>query len=338
MSSFKIFSEESSAPAPIVAPSSAASKDDRQRTVSPASVSLRHKEQATSSSTSRPQKEAAETASSNEFRIPDACLPEDGISSLKFAPNESSKDLLASSWDHCVYLYDIASRAQPLRTKYRHKRSVLSCTFGQDADTSFSGGLDGDIVMHDFISGRDDVVGAHEGAVSVVTNSAETGLVISGGWNKMVKLWDPRSSSPLVASTAQPGKVFCMDAFGSSIIVGTSGRHINVYDLRNLDAPRETRKSSLKYQTRCLKVFPDHEGFATGSIEGRVAIEYFPGAEKHKFSFKCHRIEDRIYPVNCIAMHPVYGTFASGGCDGIVNVWDAVKKSACRNFRGTTRA
>jgi mRNA export factor len=29
----------------------------------------------------------------------------------------------------------------------------------------------------------------------------------------------------------------------------------------------------LKYQTRCVAAFPDQNGFALGSIEGRVAIE-----------------------------------------------------------------
>jgi cell cycle arrest protein BUB3 len=34
------------------------------------------------------------------------------------------------------------------------------------------------------------------------------------------------------------------------------------------------RDSSLKYQTRCVRFFPNGSGMAVGSIEGRVAIEY----------------------------------------------------------------
>ena len=75
--------------------------------------------------------------------------------------------------------------------------------------------------------------------------------------------------------------------------------------------------------------------------EGRVAIEYLaPG--KKPFAFKCHRSKlpdgtERIYPVNAIAFHPVHGTFATGGCDAIVNVWDwQNKKRLCQFHRYST--
>ncbi|CAG5106158.1 Oidioi.mRNA.OKI2018_I69.chr1.g2715.t1.cds [Oikopleura dioica] len=35
------------------------------------------------------------------------------------------------------------------------------------------------------------------------------------------------------------------------------------------------KDSNLKYQTRCIKCFPSGIGFVMGSIEGRVAVEYF---------------------------------------------------------------
>lgn len=58
-------------------------------------------------------------------------------------------------------------------------------------------------------------------------------------------------------------------------VVGTSNRHIWVYDMRSLVEPEQRRVSSLKFQTRCVRVFPDKSGYAVGSVEGRVAVEYF---------------------------------------------------------------
>ena len=54
-------------------------------------------------------------------------------------------------------------------------------------------------------------------------------------------------------------------------------------------------------------------GYALGSIEGRVAVEYIdpsPESQKRKFAFKCHRLkneggQDTIYPVNALAFHPM---------------------------------
>ncbi|GJN12718.1 hypothetical protein PR202_ga31024 [Eleusine coracana subsp. coracana] len=74
-------------------------------------------------------------------------------------------------------------------------------------------------------------------------------------------------------------------------------------------------------------------GYALSSVEGRVSMEFFDlsdSAQSKKYAFKCHRKSeagrDTVYPVNAIAFHPIYGTFATGGCDGFVNVWDGTNK------------
>ena len=163
-----------------------------------------------------------------------------------------------------------------------------------------------------------------------------------------------------------PGKAFGMDssADGTKIVVATSGRKNCFIDLRqrsstntigdntnindkennnthtSSSAPLATlllqRDSSLKYQTRCIKFFtPSPTGIAIGSIEGRVAIEYLTdigippsssSEKKKKYAFKCHRVNDTIYPVNDIAFHPIHGTFATGGADGTVVTWDGNSK------------
>lgn len=62
-------------------------------------------------------------------------------------------------------------------------------------------------------------------------------------------------------------------------------------------------------------------------------MEFFDLSEAgqaKKYAFKCHRKSeagrDIVYPVNTVAFHPIYGTFATGGCDGMVNVWDGNNK------------
>lgn len=94
----------------------------------------------------------------------------------------------------------------------------------------------------------------------------------------------------------------------------------------------------LKYNKKTCKLI-----FKT--FPGRVAVEYFdPSTEvqKKKYAFKCHRIKESngvelIYPVNCIAFHNGYNTFATGGSDGYVNVWDGFnKKRLCQFHRYPT--
>lgn len=77
-----------------------------------------------------------------------------------------------------------------------------------------------------------------------------------------------------------------------------------------------------------------YEGYATASVEGRIAVEYFdssPASQEKKYAFKCHRQlinnVDHVWPVNCLAFHPTYNTFVSAGSDGTVSIWDhKVKK------------
>jgi hypothetical protein len=52
-------------------------------------------------------------------------------------------------------------------------------------------------------------------------------------------------------------------------------------------------------------------GYATASVEGRIAVEYFdpsPAAQEKKYAFKCHRQTidevDHVWPVNALAFHP----------------------------------
>ena len=117
-----------------------------------------------------------------------------------------------------------------------------------------------------------------------------------------------------------------MSLGGDRLVVATSNRKISIFDLRkSFHVPEQTRDSSLKYQTRCVHVFPDGQGYALGSVEGRVAMEFLEAGESQgsKYAFKCHRTTDEdgkdvAFPVNCMAFHPKFGTFATGGCDGFV--------------------
>lgn len=265
--------------------------------------------------------------------------PEDGISSVKFGPN-SSQFLLVSSWDNSVTLYDI--HANTVRMKYSHERPVLDVCF-QDAVHSFSGGLDKTLKMFDFNSNTETIVGSHDQAIRCIEYSPEVNSILTGSWDSTVKMWDPRTNR-LVGNYSQPDKVYTMSLCGEKLVVGTAFRKVFVWDLRNMGYIQQRRESSLKYQTRCIRCFPNKQGYVLSSIEGRVAVEYLDtGAEmqKKKYAFKCHRIKEdgieKIYPVNAISFHQGYNTFATAGSDGYVNIWDSFnKKRLCQFHRYNT--
>eukprot|EP00462_Mataza_sp_D1_P026224 CAMPEP_0175145434 /NCGR_PEP_ID=MMETSP0087-20121206/14765_1 /TAXON_ID=136419 /ORGANISM="Unknown Unknown, Strain D1" /LENGTH=336 /DNA_ID=CAMNT_0016430173 /DNA_START=20 /DNA_END=1030 /DNA_ORIENTATION=- len=273
---------------------------------------------------------------SEEHELKDA--PTDGVTSNVFA--NSSDLLMVSSWDKGVRLYD--ARKNVLKHSYEHQAAVLDCAFTADDAKGFSGGLDRTLMMCDFQTGNTSVLGSHNTAIKCVEYSETTGLVISGGWDSKVCLWDARAQNAAGSTRVQEGlKVYTAALNHNRLVVGTSGRQVYIYDVRQMSQPEQVRESSLMNQTRCIRIFPNGAGYALSSIEGRVAIEFFdpsPIVQKKKYAFKCHRKSGEnkvqtLFPVNAIAFHPTHGTFATGGCDGLVNVWDGENKKRICQYR-----
>ncbi len=159
--------------------------------------------------------------------------------------------------------------------------------------------------------------------------------------NSITSNSNPNMMKPAV-HVELPNKAYSMDvdtSTGTRLVIATAGRRNVFIDVRmGIDRSVQDaeiildRESTLKYQTRVCRFFPDGTAIATGSIEGRVAIEFLdeldieaPNKMK-KYAFKCHRVNDNVFPVNSIAFHESYGTFATGGCDGTVVTWDGLHK------------
>ncbi|KAE9007419.1 hypothetical protein PR002_g16200 [Phytophthora rubi] len=283
-------------------------------------------------------------ATATPAKTPDVELqapPSDGVSCVRFG---SRSNLLVSSWDATLRVYDGAR----LRTRVDLEAPVLSCCYGQGDCEAFAGGLDCAVKQIDLVTRQvSATLGTHAAAVRHVGYSKEFGLAVSGGWDGAVKVLDVRSGGGAqIHATQVPGKVFGLDVRAHVLAVASSERQLAVFDLRNFSQPIMQKESPLKYQVRCVSVFPDLQGVALGSVEGRVALEYLeddaqePHAQdkkKRSYAFKCHRgkVDDQtlIYPVNCVAFHPTYGTFATGGCDGIVTLWDGANKKRITHLR-----
>jgi len=261
--------------------------------------------------------------------------PTDGISNIRF--DSKGEFLLVSSWDSAVRLYDVARNQ--IKQQYTHKASVLDCSF-TDTFHAISGGIDLQLKYVDLTTRYEMSLGEHAQPIRCVEYSNDPALVVTGSWDETVKLWDLRAHNHCIGTLEQAGRVFTMALSFHRLIVGTSGRNIWIWDLRKMFEPEQMRESSLKHQTRTIRAFIEGDGYALTSTEGRVAMEYFdpsPEIQGKKYAFKCHRIKngdiEEVYPINAVAFHPIFGTFATGGCDGLVNVWDGKNKKRLSQFR-----
>jgi mRNA export factor len=267
--------------------------------------------------------------------------PDDSISSMAFSPGTlSSTFLAAGSWDNNVRCWEVQQSGTVIpKAMQTHAGPVLDIAWSDDGSKIFTASADKTAKVWDLNSNQSMQVAQHDAPVKTVhwIKSSSYCCLMTGSWDKTLKFWDTRTPNPIL--TMQLGeRVYCADVLFPMAVVGTANRGIIIYQLDN--APQEFKRmeSPLKYQHRCVSIFVDRKanatnpppvGFALGSIEGRVAIQYVnPQNPKDNFTFKCHRSNGTtggpqdIYAVNCIEFHPTHGTLATVGSDGRFSFWD----------------
>lgn len=165
-------------------------------------------------------------------------------------------------------------------------------------------------------------------------------MLVTGSWDKTIKYWDLRQSTP-VASVSCQERVYSLDVMNTLLVVGTADRYIDIINLSDPGKFYKTIQSPLKWQTRVVTCFNDGSGFAVGSVEGRCAIQYVEDKDSSaNFSFKCHRStrsgvnnnNTDVYSVNAISFHPVHGTFSTAGSDGTFHFWDKDAKHRLKGY------
>jgi len=213
-------------------------------------------------------------------------------------------------------------------------------------------------------TGHKTVLSSHNQGVKSVVFSPRHHLLISASWDSTLHV-HPVAAGKLQHAPATiplPSKPFSLSVTPSKLVVAMANRAIYIYDLGSLKLlagqaapsdesrneniveiePWQQRESSLKFMTRAVSCMPNDEGYAISSIEGRVGVEWFdasPETQAKKYAFKCHRQTeddvDVVYPVNALAFHPIrQTTFASGGGDGFVILWDGANKRRIRQYQG----
>ena len=326
--------------------------------------------------------------------------PTDGITKVKFF--HASNTCVVSSWDRTVSIHKLTSSQDDASydnnynqtaklCEYSHEAGVLDVALSADDSTVYSVGCDYALRSFDIESGSksmmngnelnnenavpSNLIGYHSLPIRCVEFNPSRSLIITGSWDKSIKLWDARignsnnnnnnnnntnntnnnsdNQTALISTHTLSDKIFSMsmqEKDGNYLIVATADRQVFIYDVRNMDTYVQKRESSLKYQTRTVLCHPNNLQYVLASIEGRVAVEYLNTSKEwqdKKYAFKCHRHavtaqtisndekeskQQRVFPVNCVAFHPIYYTFATGGGDGVVNIWDGENKKRICQF------
>ncbi|XP_062077097.1 mitotic checkpoint protein BUB3.3 isoform X2 [Humulus lupulus] len=222
---------------------------------------------------------------------------QDAISSIQFAPQ--SNNLLISSWDSCLRLYDVGDSV--LRLEAPSEASLLDCCF-QNELVGFSAGSDGSIRRYDLHSGTSEVIGNHDDISICVGYSNETCQVISVGLDNKILAWDTRTENELLCLVNVGSEVHSLSLSGFDMMVAV-GRSVYVYDLRNLGRSIPSKNSDMDVKIKCISSVPYSRGFAVGSVDGRVALEMSSSSDSNDIS--------------------IGSAFYTGDNEGYVIGWDA---------------
>jgi cell cycle arrest protein BUB3 len=87
--------------------------------------------------------------------------------------------------------------------------------------------------------------------------------LVSGSFDRTLRIWDPRSSTPSTATHTLPERVYHMDVTGTTVVVGMAGRLFHIYDVRKIregGEPLQRRESSMKFMTHAVACMSDGKG------------------------------------------------------------------------------
>ncbi|OIR58603.1 MAG: mitotic spindle checkpoint protein Bub3 [Amphiamblys sp. WSBS2006] len=259
----------------------------------------------------------------------------DGITRSVFSTH-SPELLYCSSWDKDVRVYD--TEKSTLRGHATVGSPVLDIAVDKGTLSVFCGCLDGSVVEIDGAAMEERTIGKHLGGVKGVAQ-VESRVFATGGWDKKFCLWDARAQSAQSVFDL-PKKVYSIDAACEMVVVGMAERAVYLFDVRRLDRPYQKRESSLRSQTRSVRLFHDAGGFVTSSIDGRVSVDYIDDAQTPRcYAFKCHwetitQNSERValvHPVHALCLDAA-GQLATGGGDGKVYLWNIHTKKRVSEF------
>jgi len=264
-----------------------------------------------------------------DYEVLPACT--DGVSDVSFSP--TADFLAASSWDGQTRIWEVGASGAIAKAAISHDGPVLSCVWSGDGTRVFSAGADKSIRMLDINSGTTTpIVNAHDAPIKKLCwmGTANAQALVSGGWDRVIKYWDLRSPSP-IGTLSIPERLYAMDVCGDVLVAATAERSVCVVNLKNPLQVFKVIASPLKWQTRSIACYTPsttaNTGFAIGSIEGRVGLQWLDEKNSSSnFAFRCHREGSHAYSINSISFHPTYGSFVTAGSDGHMNFWDKDSK------------
>ena len=291
-------------------------------------------------------------------------LIEDTIQCLRFFPSKNINYLASGGWDSKLRIFEINYQIMSQNSTQdfvkiiseeknvcQHQSPILSLAWMGTSGALLTGCIDGSINYIDCQKNTFSKLGEHPGGCKEVLYVDKYDIILTGGWDGQVKIWDLKSKDPICTYQFY-NKVYSMAYARNLFVVALSENVMAYFNLDNLQKnkfePELIYSSHIKAHIRKVVVMNEGNCYLEGSSEGRIAVKFvnFYGkppiiggdnyginTDNKDYAFKCHReprpIDNlvQVYPINDMSVNPIYGSVASAGGNGKVVIWDIMEKS-----------
>lgn len=290
---------------------------------------------------------------SPDYELPN--LIDDTVQSLRFFPSQDINYLASGGWDSKLRLFeinysiqgnsginDIAKFTSNQITICQHKSPILSLSWKGNSGAIFTGCADGSVNYVDFQKNILTKIGEHQYGCREVIHLFNNNLLVSGGWDGILKLWDLRANEGPITSYQFFNKINTMSYSKNLLVIGLSENIISYFNLGKLQMtnfqPELIYNSHIKSQIKKVAALKGGDGYIEGNSEGKVAVKYIdcfnPQFDKDSmeiktdkdYSFKCRReIKNNIahaFNINDISVNPTYGSICIAEGDGRYSIFD----------------
>ena len=155
----------------------------------------------------------------------------DEVFSVAFCPTEMA--LASASGDRTVKLWDLRT-GDCIQTLEGHPNRVRTVMFGpEDSGQLASGDEQGHLHIWSLLTEECHHIVAHQGWIRTVAFTADGQVVISGGNDGMVRLWDVRTGGLIREWFAHAGGVYTLSCVGPHDLLATGGadHQIRLWDI-----------------------------------------------------------------------------------------------------------
>ena len=263
--------------------------------------------------------------------------PSDGVTHVSFGADER---VFVCTWSGEAALH--SGETGQLLVRSSPTGTALLDGSWVESTRAVVAGLDGSVRLSDATFKTWDLVAQHEAPVRSVLSMEKRSCIVSAGWDAALNITDWRQRGIDNAKTTcvkAGGKLFGAAPYGTDAVVFiTSERKVCIVDIRKTsEFIHDKTPPALTYQLRSVSANTAGDQYVVGSTEGRVAVEW-PLEPGRGYSFRCHRLDGLAFPINSIRHNNKYpSTFATGGGDGHVSLWDAIgRKRIAQYMRQST--